>query len=207
MAILVSPLPMVDNARRNFVQLEIDEFVAAHDHCAALLAERVDNPLQCRLRAVEVVTVELDSVSTTSRIVDRQRPTTADTQRPRLRYYMNEARFVGRNLLQFGGSAVGRMVVDHDYIIVEISRLRQSASDSIGNRRLAVVDRYDDRCLDGKFLVGIRISQLRPLRQPATFGFQVIRKGLLHFDLHLAVGFVDVSEMAVGRRLKFMVNI
>ncbi len=79
-AVLVGPLGVVDQARRQRLELEVAHAVAAHHHGAALLAESIDNALQRLGRRVQVVAVQLYGEAAAARVVHRHVPAPADAQ-------------------------------------------------------------------------------------------------------------------------------
>ena len=82
---------MVDESRRERLELEVAHAVGAHNHRSPLLVKLVDDALQRLRRRVEVVAVELHGEASAACVVDSHVPATADAEVGALGYDMYEA--------------------------------------------------------------------------------------------------------------------
>ena len=82
---------MVDESRRERLELEVAHAVGAHNHRSPLLVKLVDDALQRLRRRVEVVAVELHGEASAAFVVDSYVPATADAEVGALGYDMYEA--------------------------------------------------------------------------------------------------------------------
>ncbi len=153
---------MVYLARRQRIQVHVNQFVTAHYHRGALLAERIHNALQSVRTAVYVIGIQLDGKASAMCTADGIVPTTANAEIVAPRYQVNHAGVIGELLYLFARS-IGRMVVYHNHVEIKIRLLRQDASDGFRNRPFAVSDRYDDRCFAHETF-GVEINILKVFR-------------------------------------------
>ena len=136
---------MVDESRRQRVELEVAHTVCPYDHGRLLLMESVDNPLERVFRRVEVVAVELHGKPSAPFVDDGDVPAPSYSQVLSFRYDVYEPRVVV--LFQQGGGAVGGMVVHHDDIVFEVGLLSQCLVHGVADGLLPIEDRDDHCCL------------------------------------------------------------
>ena len=184
---------MVDDSRRQRVEVEVTHSVCPHHHCSPLFVERVDDALQRLRRRVEVIAVELHGEASAAVVDDSGVPASADAQVGAVGDDVHEAWVVV--CFQQLCSAVGGMVVDDDDVVVERGFLRQCRIHRIADGLLPVVYRYDDRCLVLEILFlevgrGITVGVHQCPNLP-----QVVGGSLLHLYLHLTVAWVHIVEL------------
>ena len=92
---------MVDESRRECLELEVAHAVGAHNHRSPLLVKLVDDALQCLRRRVEVVAVELHGEASAACVVYSHVPATADAEVGALGYDMYEALVLGSSRFEY----------------------------------------------------------------------------------------------------------
>ena len=149
--VLVSPLPMVNDAWRKSFEIEVTYTVGTYYHCSLLAIESIDDVLQRRRTGIDVVAVELHGKASAMLGVYGFVPATTDTEVATLRNNMYQAlvAYAAENERRL----VGRMVVNDDDVEREFCLLRQGTLDSISDGLLTVEDRDDNRGLYFEFLL------------------------------------------------------
>ena len=198
--VLVSPLLVSNQSWRQRVQLKVTHTVGTDDHCGMLFVESVNNRLQRLRRGIEVIAVKLYGKPSAEGAVDSLVPATTNTQVSTFRN--DDVKLlcmafgkVGQNV----GGTVGRMVIDDNDIIFEHRLLRQGTLNGITDSLHTVIDGNDDGSLEVKRLfIIVDVLILHGVNQCTDFA-QMVRAGLLHLHLHIAVGRVHVVELLHAR--------
>src|SRR6266850_1341666 len=94
---------------------------------------------------------------------------------------------------------VGRMVIDDDYVEVEIRALPESALHSVENGSLSIPHGYDDAGLYRRCSRPIR-HFLEARLEPGTDSFQMRRCHALHFNLVVAIAWIHIIELLLTGR-------
>ena len=189
---------MVDEPRRQRVEVEVAHAVGAHDHRRLLPVELVDDALQGVGRGIEIVAVELHGEAAAAHIVHGHVPTSADSQVGALRNEVADERVPGGYLLDDERRAVGGVVVDDDDIEPEVGLLPTGRVHGVGNRPLTVIHGDDDRCLVFEVLlaeVGLCIERRVYERTHLT---EMLGAGPLHLFLRLTVARVHIVELPLA---------
>ncbi len=148
--VLAAPLAMVDKTGRNLLQRKIHHGICTYDHRIRSGIELCDDPAKDAVIDVEVVRIKLDGVLSAVAGVNRFVPASADSQILASRNEVSDARIA--DTAQDFRRAIGRMVIDDDYIEFEIGALGEGALYGVQNRPLAISNRYDDAGLYRKCL-------------------------------------------------------
>ena len=74
------PLAVVDQPRRNGLQVYIGHFIAAHNHGTVLFTKHIHDSLQGRFVFVDIVTVQLNGIFAAIFAVNGNIPASADAQ-------------------------------------------------------------------------------------------------------------------------------
>ena len=206
-AVVLCPLAVVDDARRQRVQVEVAHAVGAYYHGGFLFMECIHYLLQCLGRRIEVVTVELNGKLAAHRTVHRHIPAAANAQVAAFGHDVEKTRHLGGCILflypaydgfEYLACMVSGVVVHHDDIKPEAGLLAEGTLHSIGDGFLTVVHGYDNRSLILKFL-------LRKVGLPVEMGIhqcphlvEVLRTCLLHLHLHLAIARVYIVKLLLA---------
>ena len=184
---------MGNESGRQGVEVEVAHSVGAYHHCRLLLLEGIDDGLQCMWRGIEVVAVELHGKSSAALVVDCHIPASAYSQVIALRNNMNKMRrFLIPN--QFRSSIRG-VVVNDDDVVFEVCLLLQCTSDGVEDSLLTVSDGDNHRSLYWKvLLVEVGILIVVGIHESPD-GIEMARSHLLHLNLHLTVGGIDIIEL------------
>src|SRR5208282_2028220 len=135
-AVLAGPFAVIDQAGRNFVEGKIDHRVRADDHCVRPSFKFCNEPAKDIVVDVEVVGIKLDGVLTAVAGVNRLVPASADTKVAAFGQDMLDPRIA--DAAQDFSRAIGGMVVDDDYIEIEISALGEDAFDCFEDCPIAI---------------------------------------------------------------------
>ena len=198
MSVGIGPFLVVDDARRQCLQLEVGHAVRADDHGAAFPAELVDNGLESRRTAVQVVAVELHGKASAERVMHTQVPASADAQIVTFGNEMNHF-FVPGILVNALRGTVGRMVVDDNQVEREVCFLFQYRFNGVGNGADAVAHGDYDRSLVCKFTFR-QIDFALHRGQEGMDIFQVISKCRFPFQLYAPVARVYVVKLFFARQ-------
>ena len=114
---------MVNHSRRQGIEFKITYSVRTNEHGTLLLIKTVDNALQCILIAIYIITVQLHCKTSATRVIDGQIPTAANAQIVARRHNVHHP-FIGKSIY-YRRRAVGRVVVNHQYIETESGILPQ----------------------------------------------------------------------------------
>ena len=195
---------MVDDARRQCLQLEVGHAVRADNHGAAFPAELVDNGLEGRRTAVQVVAVELYGKASAERVMHTQVPASADAQ---IVTFGNEVNhfFVSGVLVNALRGTVGRMVVDDNQVEREVCFLLQYRFNGVGNGTDTIAYGDDDRSFVCK-LAFRQIDFALHRRQEGMNVLQVISKRRFPFQLYAPVARVYVIKLFFARQAGVFFN-
>ncbi len=140
---------MVYQSWRQGVEVEVAHAVRADNHGCLLVVEGIYDLLESLRRRIEVVAVQLYGKLSAELAVDGYIPAAADAEVGSLRHnlYQSFLASISRDFIEYLASAVGRMVVDHDDVVLEIGLLAQRTLHGIGDGLLAVEHGNDDRSL------------------------------------------------------------
>ena len=92
-------------------------------------------------------------------------------------------------------SSVGRVIVNDDDVVFEVCLLLQCTSDGVEDSLLTVSDGDNHRSLYWKvLLVEVGILIVVGIHESPD-GIEMARSHLLHLNLHLTVGGIDIIEL------------
>jgi len=92
-----------------------------------------------------------------------------------------------------------RMVIDNDYVELEVSALDEGTLNGFENCPLAIPNRDDDAGLNWKKFSATGTSPNCGL-QACTDSFEMGRRDALHFDLVVAIARIHIVELLLTRR-------
>ena len=141
-SVLGSPFAMVNNARRNCIEVDVGELVGSYNHCRIVVIERLHHFCKSILVGIYIIGVQLDAEFSCFRMVRSYIPASADSEVIPLGNYVDDSWICDKFLNRFG-CAVCRMVVYDDKIEREIGFLRQNRPYGVADSADAVTDRYD----------------------------------------------------------------
>ena len=124
---------MVNQAGRDFLQLEIGHAVGADHRGAFLAVEGIHDLLQRGLVLVDVVAIELDGEPPAGRMHDRLVPAAADEQVLPFGNDVDHPAVLPREGAKQFGRAVGRVVVHDDQVEGEGGLLLQDGADGVAH--------------------------------------------------------------------------
>ena len=189
------PFFMVDQARRQRFEVEVDHSVTANHHGRLLLAEGLDDAGERVRAAVKVVAVELHGVASAGSGAHGQVPAAADAQIGALGHEMHDAGIAFAQFFKNIRCAVGGMIVHHDDIKLKGRLLAQCALHGVADGTGAVADGY----YHGRFcgIVGAVVREVVELigGKPRADGFEVVRAYAFHFELHFSLRGIYVVEL------------
>ena len=204
MSVGIGPFLVVDDARRQCLQLEVGHAVRADNHGAAFPAELVDNGLEGRRTAVQVIAVELYGKASAERVMYSQVPASADAQIVTFRNEMNHF-FVPGILVNALRGAVGGMVVDDNQVEREVCFLLQYRFNGVGNGTDTVAHGDNDRSFVCKLAFRQIDFALHRGQEGMNF-FQVISKCRFPFQLSAPVARVYVVKLFFARQAGVFFN-
>ena len=197
--VLGRPFRVGNESGRERLERKVYHAVTADDHGGALALEGIKNARQCLGRGVEVVGVELHGKAAAARVADGEVPAAADAE-VGARGHDDHHAAVACEAREHLARAVGGMVVHDNHVEIEVALLRQGAFHRIGDGAFAVADRNDDAARHGPFLRLTRQGIVEFVgSEPGPDGLQVVRDGPFHFELHVALGGIDVVELLLSR--------
>ena len=192
---------MVNHARRNGIAVDVGHQVGANHHGYILLIEGVDHSLQRVLVLVHVIAVELHHKLASLFMMSSQIPVAANAHIIIVGNDMDKAR-----IIIFGNSlagAVGREVVNHHEVELEVGLLTQHAVDSVANGAYAVAHRNHHCSLHFKLVmvklnvleIGnfLAIHHLGGSQITANF-LQMLGAGCLHLDLTATIAWINIVK-------------
>src|SRR5271167_1876725 len=127
---------MVDKTGWDLMQRKIDHRVGAYKHRIRSSFKFCDNPGQDAVVDVQVVGIKLDGELSAVAGVNRLVPASANSQVPAFGNDVLNARI--DDSAQDFSRLIGRVVIDNDYVEIEISALDESASNGVENCPLAI---------------------------------------------------------------------
>ena len=190
--VLQGPFLMVDDSGRDGVKVEIRNPVGPYDHCAILLAEGIHELLHCVPVAVEVVGIQLECEASASGMMQGGVPVAADGVVRRILSYIHKFGIPEEAFDDIHGS-VGGIVIDDNYIVLEIRLLAQRAADGIAYGTDPVLAGDDHRSL----VLELSFREVHILEnrfQICSDGLKMGGAGLFHLYLHLAVPGIHIVE-------------
>ena len=195
-SVFLRPFPVVYHPRRQRVQLEVRQPVAAHHHGTPLLVEGLHHRAERVRAAVEVVTVQLYRKLATQPVVYRLVPTSAYAQTRACRHQVYHPCILRCPLADDLRGAVGRVIVHHYHVEGKRSLLTECRAYGIADGAHAVAHRYDDRCLaDPLHPVRLQTDLAEARFQIAPYGLQMAGAYALHLQLALAVARIHVGKV------------
>ena len=193
---MVCPFPVVYDARWQGVEGKVAHAVGADDHGGRLLAELIGHALQRGGRGIEIVAVQLYGEAAAAAVVDGGVPASADAQVVAFGDEVYQSVVAARQVIQYLGGAVGRVVVDHDDVVVKPCLLGQSRPHGVGNGATAVVDGDDH----GGFDIEVLLVQVYRLVAMGVYyrahSFEMTGGCILHLYLAVAVARVYIVKLA-----------
>ena len=192
---------MVDDAGRDGIEVDVGHLISADHHGHILLIESIDHRLQRVLVLVQVVTVELHDEFAHVLTMGGQVPIPSNAH----------IIIVGNDMYQAGvvilgnglTGAVGREIVHHHHVELEVALLLEHRVDSVADGADAVAHGYHHRCFDLKVvLVKLDVAEVwHTLSILVTVGgqvasnfLQVLGAGLFHLDLAPAVARIHIIK-------------
>ena len=126
-AVFFGPFPVIDETRRDFLQIGVHERVGTDDHGETALTEKVHDFLERTMAAVQVVGVKLYRVAPA--VLGKQRfvPATADAQVASPGDDVLQGGDLAGEIAHDSGGSVRRVVVDDDDVEREVCLLREGA--------------------------------------------------------------------------------
>ena len=151
---------MVYQSWRQGVEVEITHSVRADHHRSLLVVEGIYDFLESLRRRIEVIAVQLDCKLAAVLAIDGYIPAAADAEIVSLwhnlyeppRLFVVSGFHLASDFIKNLTSAVGRMIVDHDDVELEIGFLAQRTLHGIRDGLLSVENWDDHRSLVEEFL-------------------------------------------------------
>ena len=213
-AVAGCPLPVVDDAGRNGIEVDVGHLIGTHNHSHILLVESIYHRLQGVLVLVHVVAVELHDELAHVLAVGSQVPVTADAHVIVVGNNVDQTRVV---ILGDGlAGAVGREIVHHHQVKLEVALLLEHRVDGVADGADAVAHGNHHRCLDLKVtLIKLNMAEVGHLfavlltgsGQIAADFLEVLGAGLFHLDLAAAVARVNIIEDLLATLAGVQLNI
>ena len=146
-SVLVGPLLVVNQSRRQCVQFKVADTVATNNHGSLLLVECLNDGFERLGRRVDVVAIKLHGEASAAAVANGNVPASANAQVGTLRNEVYEVRIGFLQLVQYFGCSVGRVVINNDNIEGEVGLLSECRFHCVGHSLHAVVHRNNDRSL------------------------------------------------------------
>ena len=188
---------MVNDSRRQRIEVEIRHFVCPDHHSAAFTPKQVNDFLQRAPVPVDVVAVQLDRIHPAMRAVHGQVPASADTEIIPFRDNDFQPPVLDRG--KFLRSPVGGMIVHDNDIVIEITFLRKCAMDGIGHRSDPVENGDDDGGGHLRLEIRVRADSPESRGNVGSDPLQMLRADFLHLYLDLSVARIHIVELLLSR--------
>ena len=197
---------MVYQSWRQGVKVEVAHAVRADHHRCLLVVKGIYDFLESLRRRIEVVAVQLDCKFAAVLAIDGYIPAATDAEIVSHRHNLYETSrllvvsgfHLASDFIKNLASAVGRMIVDHDDVELEIGFLAQRTLHGIRDGLLSVENRDDHRSLVEEFLFAeIRLAIKTGIDEGSHL-VEMLRASLFHLYLHLSVARVHIVELLLA---------
>ena len=197
---------MVYQSWRQGVEVEVAHAVRADHHRCLLVVEGIYDFLESLRRRIEVVAVQLDCKLAAVLAIDGYIPAATDAEIVSHRHNLYETSrlfvvsgfHLASDFIKNLASAVGRMIVDHDDVELEIGFLAQRTLHGIRDGLLSVENWDDHRSLVEEFLFAeIRLAIKTGIDEGSHL-VEMLRASLFHLYLHLSVARVHIVELLLA---------
>ena len=197
---------MVYQSWRQGVEVEVAHAVRADHHRCLLVVKGIYDFLESLRRRIEIVAVQLDCKLAAVLAIDGYIPAATDAEIVSHRHNLYETSrllvvsgfHLASDFIKNLASAVGRMIVDHDDVELEIGFLAQRTLHGIRDGLLSVENWDDHRSLVEEFLFAeIRLAIKAGIDEGSHL-VEVLRASLFHLYLHLSVARVHIVELLLA---------
>ena len=190
---------MVDDARWNHVAIDVGDHVSTHNHCYVLFVECVHHSGEGIFVFVHVVAIELNDKLTSLFVVSSEVPVATDTHIVVVSDDVDQAWVVSKFVDCFT-STVGREVIYHHEVELEVGLLVEHALDSVADSADTVTNRNHNGCFHFKFatvefnVLEVWSSVFLNRSEVTTDFLEVFGTSLFHFNLTATVLRIYVVE-------------
>ena len=206
--ILSRPLPMVNQPRRQRLQIKVTHPVRPDHHRSPLLVKLIHDPLQRILPTIKVITVQLHHKTPHTPIVHRQIPAPPDPQVITLRHDMNHPPVSSSKPLHNLRRPVRAPIVHHHQIKRKRRPLPQHTPDGISNRTHTVPHRNHHRSLHRKIIILLKPHHIKlPRVQKSINRPQMTRTRPLHLHLPATIPHVHIVKLLLPRQTRIHLHL